>query len=118
MNRYIRRYREIQKKGLSDTRKIVRFAVLLFFLLVALTFYSVWSRSFVMQLAGEMEVIRGRILELSAEIDLLQKKINARASRASIVKRSRETLGMVFPRQDDVYFVVIDSSMIDEDNRR
>lgn len=112
MNRYIRRYREIQKRGERGRYRVLLAACLSLSFLAVITFYSVWSRSFVMEQSGEMERLRQRALELSAEIDGLNRRLGVLTSRSYLVERSTKELHMIFPKQEDLVFVVLDSAHI------
>jgi cell division protein FtsB len=112
LNRYIRRYQEIQRKGDRGRYRALLAGCLSLGLLAVITFYSVWSRSFVMEQSAEMERLRQRALELSAEIDCLQRKLGVLTSRSSLVERAMKELHMVFPKQEDLVFVVLDSTDI------
>jgi cell division protein FtsB len=112
LNRYIRRYREIQKRGERGRYRVLLAACLSLSFLAVITFYSVWSRSFVMEQSGEMERLRQRALELSAEIDGLNRRLGVLTSRSYLVERSTKELHMIFPKQEDLVFVVLDSAHI------
>jgi len=112
LNRYVRRYREIQKGSPRRRHRIVKMAATCFLLLVIFTFYSVWARSFTRRQSGKMESLRTRTLELSADNDRLRKELDSLTSRVSIVRRSSKELAMIFPGQEDLVFVVMDSASI------
>ena len=118
MNRYVRRYREIQKRSLRSRHRIIKMAAISFLLLVIFTFYGVWARSFTRRQSGEMDRLRTCTLELSADIDRLQKQLDSLTSRASIVKRSTTELDMIFPDQEDLVFVVMDSISVQTEESR
>lgn len=116
MNRHTRRYKEIQAKGFRNRHRIFKIAVLYFAVLIVLTFYSVWSRSFVMGESNEMEKLRSEYLELSCELDVMRKELYVLESRESIIRRASKELNMVLPDQDDLVFVIMDrDSIADED---
>jgi len=116
LNRYTRRYEDIQSKGFRNRHRIVRIAALYFAVLIALTFYSVWSRSFVMEQSIEMENLRTEYLELSCELDVMRKELYVLKSRESIIRRASSELHMVFPELDDLVFVVMDRDVITNDD--
>lgn len=116
MNRYIRRYREIKRRGIGGRLEIVRLGFAVFIVVVVLTCYSVWSRSTVMQLNRDKEDLRQELLFLSDEVDGLRRDLGSLTSRSAIVRRGVRELDMVFPDQEDIVYVIIDST-IHEDSR-
>lgn len=112
MNRYIRRYREIQERGERGRYRVLFTACLSLAFLAVITFYSAWSRSFVMEQSSEIQRLEQRALEISAEIDVLRRRLGFVTSRSYLVDRSTRELHMVFPKQEDVVFVVLDSADI------
>ncbi len=110
MNRYIRRYREIKRRGIRGRFEVVRLGFVILIVVVVLTCYSVWSRSTVRRLNREKEALRQELLALSDEVDGLRRDLGELTSRSALVRRGVRELGMVFPGQEDIVYVIIDST--------
>lgn len=109
MNEYVREYAKVERRARRRGSFLLIYAPWLLVAAVGAIFGRVWTQTRAVELVEEVATLRAQERELQTTNDELGRSLVELTTRERVSRAARESLQMVYPREDQVVFLQVEA---------